>query len=277
MTARNVSRALGQAALSAAAHEVLLRATRGSPVWERTNFRGRAVNLSGGVATALASLAGAATAPPRLRTPALLAAGVSVATGAADDFASEPTAAKGLKGHLNALARGQLTTGAMKLLGISGVSLLSARLISRGRPSTMARSIVDVLSSGALIAGAANLINLFDLRPGRALKVSGAIAAALALDPTNPDGRALACSVGGVAAGAAYRDLHEATMLGDVGANTLGGLLGVALASHPNPRLRAGALIAVVGLILASEKVSFSHVIEHSPGLAWLDNVGRLS
>lgn len=276
MTARNVSRALRQAALSAAAHEVLLRATRGSPAWERTNFRGRAVSLSGGVATALVSLVGSATAPPPLRAAALLTTSVAAATGGADDFTSEPAAAKGLKGHLNALARGQLTTGAVKLLGISGVSVFSAGLIARGRRSTTPRSIVDVLSSGALIAGAANLINLFDLRPGRALKASGAIAAALALDPTNPDGRALAHSVAGVAAGAAYRDLHEATMLGDVGANTLGGLLGVALASHPNPRLRAGALIAVVSLILVSEKVSFSRVIENSPSLSWLDDIGRL-
>jgi hypothetical protein len=55
---------------------------------------------------------------------------------------------------------------------------------------------------GALVAVAANLLNLFDLRPGRALKVG--LLAAAAVDAPGPAGAALALLPG---------DLRERTML----------------------------------------------------------------
>jgi hypothetical protein len=39
--------------------------------------------------------------------------------------------------------------------------------------------------------------------------------------------------------------------------------------------VRAGALVAVLALNLASEKVSFSRVIERTPPLRALDRLGR--
>jgi len=272
---RALQRLFFSAALTGGAQEALLKLTAGQAAWERKNFRGSTVNLAGGVATAAASVVGAARLPSPLRAPALLATGVAAATGCADDFAAQPAAAKGLKGHLKALARGELTTGAVKLLGISAAAVLGAGMIARGRAGGKASFAVDTLTSGALIAGTANLINLFDLRPGRALKVCAGLAAGIAADPRNREGRALAHTAAGVALGAAPRDLNETTMLGDVGANALGALLGVALASHPRARSRAGALAAVTGLILTSEKVSFSKVIESRPALARLDAWGR--
>jgi hypothetical protein len=65
-------------------------------------------------------------------------------------------------------------------------------------------------------------------------------------------------------------------MLGDAGANSVGALLGLRLASLPGRGTRAGLLAAVVGLTLASEKVSFTKVIEATPGLRELDRFGRL-
>lgn len=132
---------------------------------------------------------------------------------------------------------------------------------------------LDVLSSAALIAGMANLLNLFDLRPGRALKV----AIALSLPPalTRTPGSALATGAIAVAAAAAPTDLTEQTMLGDAGANALGALVGTAWALHPDLRLRGGALAGVVTLTVLSEKVSFSRVIEASPPLRVLDTWGR--
>lgn len=275
MRTRALPRLLLSAVLTGGAQEALLKFTGGSGMWERKNFRGNTVNLSGGVAAAAASIAGAARLPSPLRAPAVLVTAVAATTGCADDFATEPAAAKGLKGHLKALARGELTTGAVKLLGISTAAVLSAGMIARGRAAGNASFAVDTLTSGALIAGTANLINLFDLRPGRALKVCAGLAGGIAADPRNPQGRALAHTAAGVALGAAPRDLNETTMLGDVGANALGALLGAALASHPRAGTRAAALAAVTGLILASEKVSFSKVIESRPALARLDAWGR--
>ena len=70
-------------------------------------------------------------------------------------------------------------------------------------------------------------------------------------------------------------DLGERVMLGDCGANALGALLGLRLASIPGRESRAGLLAGIVGLTLASEKVSFTTVIEATPGLRDLDRLGR--
>jgi hypothetical protein len=64
-------------------------------------------------------------------------------------------------------------------------------------------------------------------------------------------------------------------MLGDAGANALGALLGLALAARTGPLGRAVLLAGVAGLTAASERVSFTRVIERTPGLRELDALGR--
>jgi hypothetical protein len=72
-------------------------------------------------------------------------------------------------------------------------------------------------------------------------------------------------------------DLRERDMLGDAGANALGAVLGVAVISRMRSRLlRGGALAGVIALTAASERVSFTAVIERSPGLRRIDQLGRL-
>jgi hypothetical protein len=70
-------------------------------------------------------------------------------------------------------------------------------------------------------------------------------------------------------------DLGERAMLGDAGANALGAMLGVAGAATLPRRARLAALTVVAGLTAASEKVSFTKVIERTPPLRWLDMLGR--
>jgi hypothetical protein len=124
---------------------------------------------------------------------------------------------------------------------------------------------LDLLLDGVVVAGSANLLNLLDLRPGRALKVALLGAAAL--------GRP---GLVGVAAVLLPDDLAERTMLGDAGANALGAVLGLALAdrlrSRPSTAAAAGVLVA---LTAASEVVSFSRVIDATPPLRRLDRLGR--
>jgi hypothetical protein len=64
-------------------------------------------------------------------------------------------------------------------------------------------------------------------------------------------------------------------MLGDTGANAAGALLGTALLARTGRRGRLVSLAALVALTLASEKVSFTRVIESTPGLRELDAWGR--
>jgi hypothetical protein len=127
-----------------------------------------------------------------------------------------------------------------------------------------------VLTTG-LVAGTANLLNLLDLRPGRAGK-AGALAAAATLG--GPAGGLVAGPLGATVA-VLPEDLGERVMLGDCGANALGALLGLRLASIPARTPRAGLLAGIVALTLASEKVSFTRVIEATPGLRELDRLGR--
>ena len=69
-------------------------------------------------------------------------------------------------------------------------------------------------------------------------------------------------------------DLGERAMLGDAGANALGAMLGAAATVLPRPA-RVALLAGIAGLTAASEKVSFTKVIERTPALHWLDMLGR--
>lgn len=254
----------------------------GAQRWTRTNHRGEPISLLEGPAYVAGAAAGAALAPglpPRLRVAALLAGTAAGALGAYDDLA-EGGVRKGLKGHLGALVRGEVTTGAVKVLGLGVAGLAASAIVragDRGPGPTLARG-ADLLVGGAVVAGSANLLNLLDLRPGRALK---AVLLATPLLAT-PLGAGVGWPVVAAAAGSAVAalpdDLGERTMLGDTGANAAGALLGVAALAATGPRGRRtrGALLAVlVALTVASEKVSFTRVIESTPGLRELDALGR--
>jgi UDP-N-acetylmuramyl pentapeptide phosphotransferase/UDP-N-acetylglucosamine-1-phosphate transferase len=209
-----------------------------------------------------------AGAPAGTRAAAALVGGVSGLVGGYDDLAGarpEQARDKGLAGHLRALRAGRVSAGAVKVAGIGAAATAAAALTRQGRGRADA-----VLTTG-LVAGTANLVNLLDLRPGRAAKAS-ALAAAAGL--AGPSGCLVAGPLGASLA-VLPADLGERVMLGDCGANAAGALLGLRLAAVPGRRARAGALAVVVGLTLASERVSFTRVIEATPGLRELDRLGR--
>ena len=129
------------------------------------------------------------------------------------------------------------------------------------------------LAAGTVVAGTANLLNLLDLRPGRALKVALLTGGHLAVRP-GPGGAIVA---GGLGAATALlpEDLGERSMLGDCGANALGALVGCGIAAWAGaPRLYAAAA-ALVAVTAASERISFTQVIGSTPGLRELDRLGR--
>lgn len=277
--------------------------------WERTNFHGATVSLRGGVAMAGAAVASAAVASALSDQPRAALGGVVASLGGGlagyiddvDQGAHDGgKVAKGLKGHLGALAHGQVTTGVIKIAGI-GASALAASALVGSKATSVGGKVADLAVNTVLIAGTANLANLLDLRPGRALKAtvlvaaplsyfscaaaktpaSGASGAASATPaaPASASGasaqRLLASGLNAAAITALVEDLQETTMLGDTGANAAGALLGTSLAANDSWKLRLGTTLGVVGLILASEKVSFSKVIAANPALNWLDQLWR--
>lgn len=240
-----------------------------STTWVRRNHRGNPVSLVAGPAAAVtASVVAAAMLPAGLRAAALLVGLGSGAVGLYDDIVGsrpEQQHDKGFRGHLSALRAGRVSTGAVKVVGVVGASMVAARSVSSGR--------VEWLIAAGVMAGTANLVNLLDLRPGRAAKVSALGAAATLAGPAS----GASAAVLGASLGVLPADLAESVMLGDAGANALGALLGFRLAAGSRPPARAAILAVLIGLTAASEKVSFTRVIEVTPGLREFDRWGRLT
>jgi UDP-GlcNAc:undecaprenyl-phosphate GlcNAc-1-phosphate transferase len=288
--------ALSTGAASAIAARAAYRALRryppaGERTWTRTNHRRELVTLLEGPAVAVgaitAGVIGAAVAgrqgkgqipqslertvgsPPPLAL--VVTGGGALGFGVLDDLAGSGRR-RGLAGHLGALRHGEVTTGTVKLAGLAATGLAGGLLVGGGRS--------DVVINTGLIAGGANLLNLFDLRPGRAIKVAALSAALIAAGGavTGPDRSAgLAAVAAPLGAGLALlpEDLGERAMLGDAGANALGAMLGAAAAQALSRPARAGLLAGIVALTVASERVSFTKVIERTPALRRLDMLGR--
>lgn len=234
----------------------------GSARWARTNHQGRHVTLTEGVALAAGTAAPLLLADP----PAAWAVLESAAAGALDDLGGAVDV-KGLRGHLAALRRGEVTTGAIKIAALAEAGLVSVAWSDH----RSGRGIgPHTLAGAALVAGSANLANLFDLRPGRALKVALACGIPLALA-----GRPAAAAVTTAGLVVLRDDLRGASMLGDTGANPLGAAVGVAAAQTLSDGARWATLAGVAGLVLVSERISFTQVIESTPGLRELDRWGR--
>jgi hypothetical protein len=226
--------------------------------------------------------------------------------GLIDDVFGDRTV-RGFRGHVGELRRGRLTTGAMKLLGIGAASAFAA--VSRASIAVDAR--YEPIGRGLMAAGTwlavwvlatlvialtANLVNLMDLRPGRALKTYSLIAVCGAAGVLVSVVRAVTGGTTGSSAGvpeivgsalglvllvlgpvfAVWRhDLGERAMLGDAGANAAGAVAGYLLASALPLAGLAVAAALLLALNVASEKVSYTKVIEGSGLLRWLDGLGR--
>ena len=270
--------ALAAASARAAYAGLNARPPGGRQAWTRTNHRGEPVTLLEGPA---AAAAGAATAliapglPARARAALAVAGAGGAAFGGYDDLKGS-SARRGFRGHLGALARGEVTSGAVKMAGIGLTGLAAAALVGEagvGGDGAGGAPAADLLINAGLAAGGANLLNLFDLRPGRAIKV--ALAAGAALGVASPEGALAAAAPGGAALAMLPEDLGERAMLGDAGANALGGMLGAAAAGTLPRKARIAVLAAITGLTAASEVVSFTRVIDRTPPLRWLDMLGR--
>jgi hypothetical protein len=273
MSRRAVRSALVGAATARIAYGALrARPPSGAKTWSRTNHRGESVTLLAGPALAIGGIAAAAVAPasPRNRLAAMLACGGAAAFGGYDDLTGDRSAT-GFRGHVGALARGEVTSGTVKLVGI-GATAVAAALVADGPDGSRPARPADRLLRAGLVAGGANLINLFDLRPGRAIKAAILAGGLLAV---TPGGAAAAAPALASAGGLLPEDLGEHAMLGDAGANALGALLGVAAGTTLSRRGQVIVLAGIVALTGASEFVSFTQVIEHTGPLRWLDMLGR--
>ncbi len=249
----------------------------------RPNYAGQEIPLGAGlhlilllpVMHALALLAGVPGFPVDLSllvTLTLVGFGLA---GLVDDCLGTPQD-KGFRGHFIALIREKrLTSGAFKALFGGTVALLAALAL----PVIDAKAFgpwYQILLNALVLASAANLVNLFDLRPGRAGKIfllGLLICAALAVRIERFGAPILLLTVMFIPL--FRRDLRAELMLGDTGSYLLGATLGLAMVFWLTLHAKIVALVLLLLLQALSERFSFSALIERFGFLRLLDRLGR--
>jgi UDP-GlcNAc:undecaprenyl-phosphate GlcNAc-1-phosphate transferase len=187
--------------------------------------------------------------------------------GLIDDLAGGSV--RGWREHGRSLARGELSTGAVKAAGTVALAAYAAA----GEGASGGELVAHVL----VLALAAHLGNLLDTRPGRTEKAVVLTAAALclasrSLAPLMPIAPLLP-----VVALCAWLTLTERAMLGDTGASLIGGMIGVLLVTALSPLGTTLALAVLIAISLYGEFRSISIAIERVPLLQRLDSLGRVN
>lgn len=175
---------------------------------------------------------------------------------------------KGLINHVRSTLKNNMTTGFLKAL----IGFMAACIISLRTTGSFVELIVNVL----IITLYANTINLFDMRPGRAVKVFLAMAIILLFSAEGRLAEALPLIILilTVFIYISY-DLREICMLGDTGANILGITLGYFSSLFLSFNTKLILLAILVFLNIISEKLSITEFINNNRILSFLDSLGR--
>jgi len=174
---------------------------------------------------------------------------------------------KGLRGHIKVMISGEISTGIIKLI----VALIMGIVIS----AVYFSSLLDIVFHAILFCLCVNFINLLDLRPGRSIKgfflftLFISLASGLkSLWMLLPIYSSLAVYI--------RDEMQEVYMLGDTGANLLGGVLGIYTLNAAYPGVKHGLFIILLLLHILAEFKSFSKIIDTVPLLKYLDSFGQL-
>ncbi len=246
----------------------------------RENYRGAKLPFPGGIAIVAAGVLalGVAGALAKLTSVDVFDPGVELAfdyavgvalLGLIDDVLSGTS--RGWRGHGRAVLAGGFSTGALKAVG----SLALALFVVPGWSFGAGRYLLGV----ALVVLTTNLFNLLDLRPGRSAKAFLLLGAGLAIFAWHGIADTVPLwAVGPFAVPAlvvGFHDLRERTMLGDTGANLVGGVAGVWMVLALGAVGQAVALAIVLALTVYGEFRSLSALIERTPLLRQIDSIGR--
>lgn len=240
----------------------------------RTNYRDRKITALGGLYFLIPFLIvlGAVQIENNVNykvqfvTPALVIVALGFAfLGLIDDLIGDKTS-QGFKGHIKALLKGKLTTGGLKLIGGPAICFIALM-------PYVERTGYEVLILGVIsISLTANLVNLLDLAPGRSLKVSSiAMLVAVILETQY----SWQFGILGIFLVLLFVDLKEMMMLGDIGSNMIGAIVGLSIANNLTLNQLYAFVIILFALNLLSEFVSFSKIINSFLPLRFLDTLGQ--
>lgn len=182
---------------------------------------------------------------------------------------------KGFKGHFRMLfEEKKLTSGAFKAI----FGAIVALIFSFGTAEFIKGNwwIGTLIANFLLVVLAANTINIFDLRPGRAGKVYlfGFIIILL-FSKKFESYTGLFIPILAIMIYYLSFDLKEKVMLGDSGANLLGASLGMMMAWMLNDIGKIVSMIILVGLQLIAERYSLTEIIKQYRVLRYIDELGR--
>jgi len=185
--------------------------------------------------------------------------------GLLDDVLGD-SSSKGLAGHFSSLLSGKMSTGIIKAM--TGVLFGLLLAFSRNRRP------VDIITNVLLFSLSVNTINLFDLRPGRAIKAFG-ILMLTSVILAGFSGLYLILPVAVVIAFYMGGEMDEFYMLGDTGANLLGGILGYYQVMILPVPAKAVLVVLLALLHVFAEFKSISKCIDEVPLLTKIDMLGR--
>jgi UDP-GlcNAc:undecaprenyl-phosphate/decaprenyl-phosphate GlcNAc-1-phosphate transferase len=173
----------------------------------------------------------------------------------------------GFRGHFGALFHGRLTTGGLKALGGGFIAFFIAVLLGGTWWNVVLNTLIMALFT--------NMMNLLDLRPGRAVK--GFLFFLLLIVITalvKVDFMLMAPLLGAVLC---YlpTDVKARVMMGDAGSNVLGFALGYYAAASLSLTARLAFLVLLIAIHLYTEKFSLTRTIENNTLLNAIDQLGR--
>ncbi|QUH20714.1 glycosyltransferase [Alkaliphilus sp. B6464] len=173
----------------------------------------------------------------------------------------------GFKGHIKSLLKGKLTTGGLKAIVGGLISILIGSLFSF--------HIIEIVVNSLIIALFTNLINLLDLRPGRAIKGFLTIAILFIIIGLSKETRIILGSIIAYAIGYFPQDIKAKSMMGDIGSNTLGITLGIVAVISYTMTVKYIILALLVLIQIIAEKYSITEIIKKNSILNFLDELGR--
>lgn len=173
----------------------------------------------------------------------------------------------GFKGHFGALFHGRLTTGGLKALGGGIIAFFTALFVSQGWGSVIINTLILALFT--------NMMNLLDLRPGRAVKGFILFFLVIVLLAGGKVDWLLITPLLGAVLYYFRFDLKAETMMGDAGSNVLGLALGYITVTSLPLFSRLGVLIFLVAIHIYTEKYSLTDTINRVYMLRTIDQLGR--
>lgn len=196
----------------------------------------------------------------------LLSSTLIIMVGFLDDLWGD-SSIKGFSGHIQAMSKGQLTTGSIKALMGLVVSMFSSYYYS----DNLTQFIINTL----LLALTINTLNLMDLRPGRAVKFFLMAALILLFGYGLKQESQWLLLVMGALLAYISNDLKGEVMLGDAGSNLLGFILGFYVVLVADFVTKIICLFFLVLLHWYGEKHSLTKFIARVKILNYLDSLGR--